>query len=298
MATLPHRKRPLLTSSRTKKTVIVSPWQISDYVNEFTTLRSTVHSGGNLEMIKQLIANGFPVVIEKGYEPNNAEGWYGHYLTVYGYDDEKGEIYTRDTNLGPFDGKPRIDDYEDFMYWWQQFNYTFYVVYLPTQEDLVMSIIPQVLQDKVTMWQYTADLARAEMRDNPDNVFGWFNLGVSLTYLGQETGDVTYYEEAAVNFDQARAIGLPPRTLYYEHRPLMAYYQLGRVDDVLELTDALLETVGGPWVEEIHWYRGHALAAQGRLSAAREAYQAALTVNPNFYPAQTSLDWVNSLLGG
>lgn len=276
----------------------VSPWQISDYVNEFTNLRSTVHSGGNLEMVKQLIANGFPVVIEKGYEPNNAEGWYGHYLTVYGYDDEKQEIYTRDTNLGPFDGKPRVDDYQDFLYWWQQFNYTFYVVYQPAQEDTVMSIIPAQLHDPITMWEYTADLARQEMHDNPDNVFGWFNLGVSLTYLGQLTADPTYYEEAVTNFDQARTIGLPPRTLYYEHRPLMAYWKVGRVDQVIELTDALLQTVGGPWVEEIHWYRGHALAAQGKLTAARESYEEALKVNPNFYPAQQSLDWVNSLLNG
>lgn len=276
----------------------VSPWQISDYVNDFTQLRSTVHSGGDLDMIKQLIANGFPVVIEKGYEPNNAEGWYGHYLTVYGYDDDKGEIYTRDTNLGPFDGKPRIDKYADFMYWWQQFNYTFYVVYEPAQEELVMTIIPQPLQERISMWQYAAEIARQELQDDPGNVFTWFNLGVSLTYLGQLTGEMTYYEEAAVNFDQARTIGLPPRALYYEHRPLMAYYRLGRISDMMELTDALLQTTGGPWVEEIHWYRGHALAADGKLSAAREAYQEALIVNPNFYPAQQSLDWVNSVLNG
>ena len=60
----------------------------------------------------------------------------------------------------------------------------------------------------------------------------------------------------------------------------------------------MLETSGGRWVEEIHWYRGHALAAQGQLTAARESYAKALDVNSNFYPAQLSLDWVNSLLNG
>ncbi|MCA9974017.1 MAG: C39 family peptidase [Anaerolineales bacterium] len=276
----------------------VSPWQISDYVNEFTALRSTVHSGGDLEMIKQFIANGLPVVIEKGYEPNNAEGWYGHYLTVYGYDEELQEVYTRDTNLGPFDGSPRVDSYDEFVYWWQQFNYTFYVVYEPAQEELVQSLIPAPLRERADMWQYTAELARQEQRDDPTNVFAWFNLGVSLTRLGELTGEASYYEQAGEAFDQARAIGLPPRTLYYEHRPLMAYFKLGRNQDVMELTDALLQTVGGPYVEEIHWYRGHALAAQGQLTAAREAYEAALEVNPNFYPAQQSRDWVVSLLNG
>lgn len=276
----------------------VSPWQISDYVNEFTQLRSTVHSGGDLAMIKQFIANGIPVVIEKGYEPNNAEGWYGHYLTVYGYDDTRQEIYSRDTNLGPFDGRPRIDSYDEFSNWWQQFNYTFYVVYEPAQEELVFSIIPERLQEWQSMWEYTAELARQETAVDPTNVFAWFNLGVSLTRIAERTGDIALYGEGARMFDEARSIGLPPRTLYYEHRPFMAYLRSGRTDDIMELTDALLATLGGPWVEEIHWYRGHALAAQGRLTLARESYLLALEVNPNFYPAQLSLDWVNSELNG
>lgn len=276
----------------------VSPWQISDYVNEFTALRSTVHSGGNLDMLRQFIAAGFPVVIEKGYEPNNAEGWYGHYLTVYGYDDTKSEIYTRDTNLGPFDGTPRIDDYADFLYWWQQFNYTFYVIYRPEQEAQVMAIVPDVLEDAQTMWQYVGDLAREEIAADPNNAFAYFNLGVSLTRLGEFTGDAAYYQSGAQAFDQARQIGLPPRTLYYEHRPLMAYWKIGRIDEVLSLVDTLLETPGGPYVEEIYWFQGHALAAEGELVAARDAYENALKVNPNFYPAQQSLDWVNSILNG
>ena len=40
----------------------------------------------------------------------------------------------------------------------------------------------------------------------------------------------------------------------------MAYYKTGRIDDVLELTDSLLNDAGGKWVGG-QWYRGHALAA-------------------------------------
>lgn len=274
----------------------VSPWQISDYVNEFTALRSTVHSGGDMIMLKQFIAAGYPVVIEKGYEPSNGTGWYGHYLTVYGYDENAQEIYSRDTNLGPFDGSPRIDGYEEFNGWWQHFNYTFYVIFPAAEESTVMDILPDILEDEVTMWQHTADLAREEIQQDPENVFTHFNLGVSLTYLGQLTADATYYSQAADQFDVAREIGLPPRTLFYEHRPLMAYWKSGRIDDVIELTDVVLNTVGGRWVEEIFWYQGHALATQGDLLAARDAYSQALEVNSNFYPAQQSLDWVNSLI--
>lgn len=276
----------------------VSPWQINNYVNDFTTLRSTAHSGGNIEMLKRLIAADIPVVIEKGYLPSEEEGWYGHYLTVYGYDDDKREIYSRDTNSGPFDGSPRIDTYEEFEYWWQQFNYTFYVVYEPSQEPLVRAIVPEVLQAEFDMWQYTAELARQEIAEDPANVFAIFNLGVSLTRLGQLTGDSSYYSAGADAFDQARTIGLPPRTLYYEHRPFMAYWKTGRIDEVLTLVDVMLATPGGKYVEEIFWYQGHALAAQGDLIAARTAYQNALSVNPNFFQAQQSLDWLEELISG
>ena len=276
----------------------VSPWQIDEYVNQFTALRSTVHSGGDLEMLKQLIAAGFPVVIEKGYEPSNGTGWYGHYLTVYGYDETAEEFYSRDTNLGPFDGSPRVDSYDEFNHWWQQFNYTFYVVFPESDVTTVMDIIPDVLEEEASMWQYTAELAREEIRQDPENVFTYFNLGVSLTRLGELSGDPSYYNEAVQAFDQAREISLPPRTLFYEHRPLMAYWKAGRLDDVMELTDAVLAVSGGRWVEEIFWYRGHALASQGDLLAAHDAYSTALEVNSNFYPAQQSLDWVDSLISG
>lgn len=270
----------------------VSPWQINDYVNSFTELRSTARSGGDMEMLKQFVAAGIPVVVEKGYLPNEEEGWYGHYLTVFGYDDEKQEVYSRDTDAGPFNGEPRIDTYEDFAFWWQQFNYTFYVVFEPSQTDLVWSIMPEPLHTDRAMWEYTAELARTEAEADPDNVFATFNLGVSLTRLGELTGDQSFYEAGAVAFDQAREVGLPPRTLYYEHRPFMAYWKTGRLDDVLTLADAMLATTGGRYVEEIFWFQGHALAQQGDYEEAKTAYENALRVNENFQPAADSLEWL------
>jgi tetratricopeptide (TPR) repeat protein len=283
----------------------VSPWQISQYINDFTTLRSTVHASGTPEVLKRFIAAGFPVVIEKGYEPGTSEGWYGHYLTVYGYDETKQEFYSRDTYLGPFDGSPRIDGYDEFMKWWQQFYYTFYVIYPLSREAEVMAIVPDVLEydpevpeTELQMWQHTADIARQELANDRENVFTWFNLGVALTRMAQITGSNQQYSEAIQAFDQAREIGLPPRALYYEHRPLMAHFKLGQYEELLELTNFLIdETSGGEWVEEIHWYRGHALAGLGDFAAAQEAYMEALEVNPNFSPAQVSLDWVNGQLG-
>ncbi len=277
----------------------VSPWQIADYVNEQTygQYRAIARSAGTFEMVKRFIAAGYPVVIEKGYDVSG-QGWYGHYLTVFGYDDELGEMYSQDSYLGPFDGSGRTDKYEDVDKYWQQFNYTFYVVYLPQQEAEVMNILGPVMADDFAMWSRVGELAKEEQQKNPDDAFAWFNLGTAKTRLGSLTGEQQYYQEGAAAYDVAFEMGLPPRMLWYQHQPYLAYLKTDRYNDVITLANATLEEQGGRNVEETYWYKGHALAALGDIYGARAAYQAALGVNENFYPAQTSLDWIISIGAG
>lgn len=274
----------------------VSPWQIADYVNEQTSgqFRAIARSGGTLEMVKQFIAAGYPVVVEKGYELPDT-GWWGHYLTVFGYDDEKRELYSQDTYLGPWDGSGRVDDYDELVSYWQQFNYTFYVVYQPAQEAEVQALLGEEMLDDLAMWRMVAARAEAETVANPDYAFAWFNLGTALTRMGERTGEQQYYQAGAQAFDRAREIGLPPRMLWYQFRPYFAYLRVGRYQDIVDLANATLETQGGRNVEETYWHLGHALAFLGDVPGAIDAYENALRVNQNFYPAQISLD---SLTGG
>ncbi|WP_374686430.1 C39 family peptidase [Promineifilum sp.] len=268
----------------------VSPWQIADYVNEqMPGFKAIARSGGDLEMIKRFLASGFPVVIEKGYELPDS-GWWGHYLTVYGYDDALEELYSQDSYLGPFDGSGRTDPYDEFIHFWQQFSNTFYVVYKPEQEETIKSILGEDMYDDFKMWQKVAAIAETETLQRPDDVFAWFNLGTALTRMGGLTGENQYYQGGAQAFDKAREIGLPPRMLWYQFQPYLAYLKLDRYQDVIALADATLETQGGRNVEETFWYKGHALAYLGDINGAISAYETALTVNENFYPAQWSLD--------
>ena len=274
----------------------VSPWQIRDYVNERTggSFVASAHSGGTLELIKQLVAAGYPVVIEKGYELPDS-GWWGHYLTVFGYDDEQQILYSQDSFLGPFDGRGRTDDYEEFNFYWQQFNYTFYVVYYPSQEAEVQAILGPELTDPMAMWRMVAARAQDEIDADPENEFTWFNLGTALTEMGATTGEAQYYQGAVQAYDKAREIGLPPRMLWYQFRPYLAYLRVDRHDDVIALADATLATQGGRNVEETYWYKGVALEEQGFITEAITNYQAAIEVNHNAYYAQISLD---ALTGG
>jgi tetratricopeptide (TPR) repeat protein len=274
----------------------VSPWQIADYVNGFTgnAFKASAHSGGTPELLKQLIVAGYPVVIEKGYQLPDS-GWWGHYLTVFGYDDDEGVFYSQDSYLGPWDGSGRTDSYEEFEFFWQQFNYTFYVVYFPSQEAEVQAILGPELVEPMSMWRMVASRAQAEIDADPENLFAWFNLGSALTEMGVRTGEAQYYQGGAQAYDKAREIGLPPRMLWYQFRPYMAYWKIGRHDDVIALADATLATQGGRNVEETYWYKGLALESQGQISDAIASYQAALEVNHNAYYAQWSLD---ALTGG
>ena len=268
----------------------VSPWQLSDYVNEQTSMRSTAHSGGTLELLKRLIAAGFPVVVEKGYDPTAAEGWYGHYLTVFGYDDEAQIFNAMDTYLGPFNPTGAVERYESMAELWQHFNYTFFVIYPPGRESELQAILGEDMLDAQQMWQNAALKAQEEIAADPENAFAWFNLGTSMTRLGELSGTQSYYQQGAEAFDTARTIGLPYRMLWYQFRPYIAYMKTGRYQDMIDLADATLTTPGGSNVEETYLYRGHANSFLGNISAAISDMERALELNPNFYPAQIALD--------
>jgi tetratricopeptide (TPR) repeat protein len=289
----------------------VSPWQISDYVNQQATgLKSLTRVNGTPELIKRLLVAGYPVVIEKGYQPPEspqASGWYGHYLTVFGYDDDRAVFFTLDTFLGPFaqrdvlpgytleDGNPYSYEYVDK--YWQEFGYTFYVVYRPEQEGELLAILGPEMTDDIAMWQKSAVIAQQEIEQDGENPFAWFNLGTALTRLGEITGDPngTYYANGAVAFDKSFTLGLPSRMLWYQHRPYIAYMKLGRYQDMLDLADTMLADPGGRNVEETYLYKGHALSFLGDLNGAATAFQQALSLNEYFYPAQFALDYVNSI---
>ncbi len=270
----------------------VSPWQISDYVNEFTSLKSTVHSGGTLTLLKQLIAAGMPPVIERGYilEDNT---WAGHYLTLYAYDDTLQEFIGMDTNLSPWSDFGRSFAYSDVADSWKAFNYTFYVVYSAEKEPIVRQIIGETLLDDQRMWERARDMAQADIEANVADAYAWFNLGTSWTELGSLTGTGISYQNGAQAFDEARRLGLPPRMLWYQFRPYLAYYKLSRFDEVLALADATLSTSGGQYVEETYYWKGNALASTGDARGAIAAYEAALNVNGNFYYARWALDSLN-----
>ncbi len=53
----------------------VSPAEMAAYVEKFTTLKALVRVGGDIDLLKRLIAGGFPVVVEKVSNRLRKTGW-------------------------------------------------------------------------------------------------------------------------------------------------------------------------------------------------------------------------------
>ncbi len=265
----------------------VSPVQMVDYVHQFTSLRAIWRMDGDMDLIRWLVSNEFVVIVESGYDPGNAEGWYGHYETIVSYDDVDGTITVYDSYLGRPSRPTLTRSQAAFDSDWQGFNRNYIVIYPAERElELQAQLGPDWIE--ATNRRNAAETARQEASQDPDNPFTWFNLGTSLVSLG-------LYDEAVVAYSKAFELNMPYRMMWYQFGPYEALLQTGRLDDVLDLAnDTLSTSVGGRYVEETYYYKGRVYEIQGDYAAAAEQYTLALNINSNYSQAQIALRRVES----
>lgn len=267
----------------------VTPGEMVAYVQDQTELEALSRINGDLDVVRGLLAAGVPVIVEVGLDPPGEYawmGWYGHYLLVVAYDDATKAFWVYDSWFGTSEvpgenatSEGRVLSYEELDRMWRQFNRSYIAVYEAAQAPAVEAVIGENLDDAV-MWAAALARVEGELRQEASDPFLWFNLGSVYNGLGD-------YERAATAFDQARAIDLPWRMLWYQFGPYEAYYEVGRYEDVIVLADVTLQD--RPYFEEAFYYKGLALAAQGEPAAARDNLQKAVAFNPNFAPAAAAL---------
>ncbi len=259
----------------------VSPGEMVAFVNENSGVRAITRIGGDVELIKNLLANNFPVIIETGYAPEGYD-WIGHYRTVVAYDDVVGQFYVYDSYLGFGQNNEGLtENYTVFDRNWQAFNRVFIVLYDKPREVLLTTLLGERV-DVSKSAENTLVVAQQAARVDPINVYAWFNMGTALTKLKR-------YDEAAVAYDRALQLGLHFRMLWYQFGPFEAYFNARRYNDVLALVNNNL-TNGGQYVEETYYWQGRVFEAQGELTKAIASYKLALTHNPHFSAAQLRLD--------
>jgi len=287
---------------RGKTDVNVMPYEMVDFVNEKTTYKALFRYGGDPDLLKRLIAAGFPVITEKGvYEPllpDESVQWGGHYALTTGYDDTQKNFIWQDTYLPPSKpvGKDTKTAYADYLSGWRSFDYLFIVVY-PADHETQLDQVLGPWADQYWAAQHALDISNQEIKSNTltgrDLFFAMFN---------QVTSDVNLqnpdYGPAAAAYDQANGYynsqlvptgdkRIPWRIMWYETAPYYAYYYTGRYQDVIDLANNSLDRINklGESLEESWFWMARAEYALGNYDTAYADMGKALYYHPGFQPA-------------
>ncbi len=249
-------------------------------------LNADFRVGGTIEQLKSFIAAGFPVIVEKGFvlsEGDGGVGWAGHYLLLTGYDEAQQTFIVQDTNPGT-GGQNRIISYVELDEGWREFNRVYLYIYLPQDEARIQSILGEQA-DLDASRSFALEVAQREIESDPQDPYGWFNLGTNLVYFER-------YGEASQAFDNALSLGLPWRFTRYQFGPYIAYFNQGRFQDVVDLAEATLFRTYK--AEESLLWRGWANFRLGDLNSAVMDWREALQYNPNYQDALYALNYVGS----
>jgi hypothetical protein len=271
---------------RGKTDLNVMPYELVDFVNDHTEFRALYRYGGDIDLLKRLVASGFPVVAEKGiYETDTTArtSWMGHYLFVTGYDESSQTLLVQDSYIR---GPNYHVAYADFLEGWRAFDRVFYIVYPAAKEADVVATLGSYADPRQAA-QHGLDFANQEIATSTGIplFFAWFARGTSHVALQE-------YVDAANAYDQAFSTYAtldpdystrPWRMMWYQTGPYFAYFYSGRYQDALDLANFTLDKVTGrPTLEESLYWRGMAEYAMGNTQAAIADVQKSVYYNKNF----------------
>jgi hypothetical protein len=258
--------------------------QMADYA-EGLGFKATVRANGTVEGLKEFVRAGIPVIVRTWYV-RDARDQLGHYRLVIGYDDATQTFDLYDSLYNP----PTTMSYDELYELWRVFAWSYLVIVPQEQWETVSTILGPDL-DNATMFEQALARVREELETPPAScliyaacsdwvTFSWFTIGANLTALGR-------HEEAAAAYDQARALGLHYRMLWYQHGPYESYHAIGRYDDVIALANATLASAKN--LEESYYWRARARLAQGDTAGATADLRTALRYHRGWAPATALL---------
>lgn len=269
----------------------VMPYEMVEFVNQETELRALTRIGGTQDLLKRLLAAGYPVILETGFEDprenTDFEGWMGHYEVVNAYDDQEEKFYIQDSFLGP-----KISStYTNLQDRWRAFNYTWILTYPPEKEEEVMDLLGP-FQDPDYAHRQAAEIASQEIftQSGRSKFFAWFNRGSSLVALDDYAGAAAAYDQAFGIYAQLDEEERPWRMMWYQTGPYWAYYYTGRHYDVLDLATKTINASFEPAIEESYYWRARSKEALGDISGAISDLQEALKWNEHFSAADFHLN--------
>ena len=262
----------------------VMPYEMLDYVQKNTEVDGIVRYGGDLDLVKRLVAAGFPVLIERGYIDAN-EGWMGHYGLIVGYDDETQEVTIPDTYLGVIMMK-----YEEIDKYWAQFDKIYLVIFPTDRAQEVYDILgPQM--DSAYNLEYSFDQVQANLFNQSDAelFFAWYSRGSIMVEMQDSWGAAQSFDEAFKVYATLPEKDRPWRMLWYQTGPYFAYYNMGRYHDVLNLAEQTLTEAKEDALPESWVWKGRAEVMLGLREDAIASFTRALYWHPGWWVAENEL---------
>jgi tetratricopeptide (TPR) repeat protein len=273
----------------------VMPYEMADFAREQAGIGALVRVGGDLDILKRLIAAGFPVVVEKGphfRDINYQVTWMGHYQTLTGYNDQGGYFIAQDSYIEANYHQP----YTEFISEWRSFNYLYLVVYPIEKENDVLNLLGRDA-DETRNFRNALQKAQDELYQTSgvDQFFAMFNYGSNLVDLRDYRGAAKAYDQAFLMYDALPTDDAirPYRILWYQTGPFYAYYYTGRYMDVIEkATKNSIEMVRDdlPALEESFYWRGMAKIAIGDQDGGVKDFLICLEYHQNFTPCVVELN--------
>jgi tetratricopeptide (TPR) repeat protein len=226
---------------------------------------------GNMSLLKQLVANGFPIITRTLFATSDD---FAHYRVVKGYNDLTNQVTEEDG----IQGENMRFSYNTFLTLWKPFNYEYIVLAPPDKQAELESILGGDASSTIA-WQTAAKDAEQALLSDATDTRAEFNLSVADYYVGDYAGSVQAFEEAEPN--------LPKHTLWYQIEPIESYYELGDYSKVFSLSQSTL--LNNPDYPELYVLEGESYLKEGILSLAKSAFETALKYNKNFESAKEGL---------
>lgn len=273
----------------------VMPYELVDYIQTETDLDALTRVGGDLELLKRLIASGYPVIVEKGpyfRDISYRITWMGHYQLLTGYNDAKAIFIAQDSYINA----DYEQEYAAMVDEWRSFNYTYVVVFPKNERNDVLNLLGEN-SDENQNYRLAAQKAVDEIYslEGLNQFFAWFNYGTNLVYLRDYSGAADAYDQAFTLYNELPNDNTlrPYRILWYETGPYYAYYFMARYQDVIDLaTNNSIDMVRDdePALEESYYWRGRAKVAVGEQEGAIEDFMTCLMYHAGFNPCIEELN--------
>ncbi|MDX9863488.1 MAG: C39 family peptidase [Anaerolineaceae bacterium] len=263
-------------------------YEMESFIEEQTDFDAVVRANGTLELLKAFIAEGFPVLVERGVYERDFHGvitWMGHYQVMTGYNDQADYFLAQDSYTT---ANLQVSS-EELIKGWRSFNYMYIVAYPPEREAEVMNILGP---DADEQQNYFAALDRASedilTQEGQQLFFAYFNRGSNLVKLQDYFGAAQAYDQAFARYADLPEDERPWRMMWYQTGPYFAYFYTGRYQDVINLADNTLEVMSEPILEETYYWRAQAKWALGDANGAVEDFRKSLEYHPGFPPTVQS----------